>query len=129
MSKKDKESKTRRPLRDHPDDVRDVVTRDHAPPAGPKTEPAVGDVDGDDSVAALEAMESEESSRPRSGVLIVGIGASAGGLKAFRSFLEAVPPETGMAFVLVPHLDPKHESMMVDLLSQRTTMPLREAKQ
>jgi len=86
----------------------------------------------DDESMFLTSLESDgelDGRKPRTNILIVGIGASAGGLKAFRAFLEAAPPETGMAFVLVPHLDPRHESMMVDLLSQRTTMSLKEAKQ
>src|SRR5262245_16078499 len=41
---------------------------------------------------------------------VVGIGASAGGLEAFTQLLEALPTDTGMAFVLVQHLDPKHKS-------------------
>jgi two-component system CheB/CheR fusion protein len=53
---------------------------------------------------------------------VVGIGASAGGLSAFTSFFEAIPPETGMAFVLIQHLDPNHPSLMVDLLSKHTQM-------
>ena len=40
--------------------------------------------------------------------LVVGIGASAGGLDAFKSFFEGVPADTGMTFVLVQHLDPDH---------------------
>ena len=40
---------------------------------------------------------------------IVGVGASAGGLEAFRSLLEALPVNTGMAFVFVQHLDPEHD--------------------
>ena len=47
---------------------------------------------------------------------IVGIGASAGGLEACSSFLDAMPGDSGMAFILVQHLDPTHQSMMVDLL-------------
>ncbi|HWP69974.1 MAG TPA: chemotaxis protein CheB, partial [Gemmatimonadaceae bacterium] len=46
---------------------------------------------------------------------VVGIGASAGGLEAFRQLLAALPPDTGMAFVLVQHLDPRHESRLTDL--------------
>ena len=82
-----------------------------------------------DPEVAGTTEDEEDGGRPRSDLLIVGIGASAGGLRAFKSFLEAMPSETGMAFVLVPHLDPKHESLMVELLSQRTAMPLSEAKQ
>ena len=43
---------------------------------------------------------------------IVGVGASAGGLEAFEQFLAGLSDETGMAFVLVQHLDPLHESML-----------------
>ena len=59
--------------------------------------------------------------------LIVGIGASAGGLEAYRSFLSAMPADTGMAFVLVQHLAPDHKSMLADILSKATTMSVREA--
>jgi two-component system CheB/CheR fusion protein len=59
---------------------------------------------------------------------VAGIAASAGGLDAFRRFLAAMPPDSGIAFVLVPHLDPAHESLMVGLLARHTTMPVVEAK-
>ena len=58
---------------------------------------------------------------------IVGIGASAGGLDAFKAFLAALPPDTGMAFVLIQHLDPLHASLMAGLLSSHTTMPVTPA--
>jgi two-component system CheB/CheR fusion protein len=58
---------------------------------------------------------------------IVGISASAGGLEAFRQFLAHLPPEPGMAFVLVQHLDPRHESRLSDLLAKTTSMPVLEA--
>src|SRR5512147_1028829 len=58
---------------------------------------------------------------------VVGIGASAGGLDACRRFLRDLPPRTGMAFILVQHLDPSHESMMADLLSSHTAMTVRQA--
>ena len=57
---------------------------------------------------------------------IVGIGASAGGLEAFRQLLEHLPTDTGMAFILVQHLDPKHESILAELLSRTTDMPVSE---
>jgi two-component system CheB/CheR fusion protein len=60
---------------------------------------------------------------------IVGVGASAGGLEAFMELLKALPPKTGMAFVLVPHLDPTHESAMSELLGRATRMPVREVEQ
>ena len=58
---------------------------------------------------------------------VVGIGASAGGLDACRKFLDALPPDNGMAFILVQHLDPTHESMMVDLLTGHTSMRVQQA--
>lgn len=57
---------------------------------------------------------------------VVGIGASAGGLEAFGEFLKAVPTDTGMAFVLVQHLDPHHTSSLAQLLGQRTELPVVE---
>jgi len=60
--------------------------------------------------------------------LIVGLGASAGGLDAFTSFFDNMPPESGMAFVLVQHLDPEHKSLLAELLSKHTPMPVVEAE-
>jgi two-component system, chemotaxis family, CheB/CheR fusion protein len=59
--------------------------------------------------------------------LTVAIGASAGGLRAFTEFLDNLPPETGMAFVLIQHLDPVHKSLLVGLLAPHTTMQVVEA--
>jgi two-component system CheB/CheR fusion protein len=59
---------------------------------------------------------------------VVGIGASAGGLQAFQRLLDHLPPETGMAFVLIPHLDPTHESIMPALLAKRTSMAIEEVR-
>ena len=58
---------------------------------------------------------------------MVGIVASAGGLDALKHFFAAMPSTSGMAFVLVPHLDAKHKSLMVELLARQTTMPVAEA--
>ncbi|WP_305262841.1 chemotaxis protein CheB, partial [Nitrosomonas sp.] len=57
---------------------------------------------------------------------IVGIGASAGGLNAFTQLLKTLPIDTGMAFVLVQHLDPKHVSLLPDLIKRTTAMPVIE---
>src|SRR5687767_8673169 len=59
---------------------------------------------------------------------IVGIGASAGGLEAFRQLLGALPIDTGMAFVLVQHLDPHHQSILAELLSEATPLEVSEVK-
>jgi len=77
------------------------------------------------SPAPAEAARGMDNSR----VAVVGIGASAGGLEAMKKLLEAMPRDSGMAFVLVPHLDPAHESLMVPLLSKCTEMPVLEAKE
>ncbi len=60
---------------------------------------------------------------------IVGIVASAGGLDAFKQFLNSVPIDCNMAFVLVPHLDPNFESQMAALLSKVSLLPVVEANQ
>jgi two-component system, chemotaxis family, CheB/CheR fusion protein len=60
---------------------------------------------------------------------IVGVGSSAGGLEAFTQFLQHLPGDTGMAFVLVQHLDPEHESTLANILARETAMPVREAEQ
>ncbi|MEO8147791.1 MAG: CheR family methyltransferase [Bacteroidia bacterium] len=57
---------------------------------------------------------------------IVGIGASAGGLDAFKRFLKAVPEDSGMAYVLVQHLDPSHESLLPEILARVTKIPVNE---
>ncbi len=59
---------------------------------------------------------------------IVGIGASAGGLEAMTQLLKYLPGESGIAFVLVQHLDPTHESALTAILARSTPMPVVEAK-
>jgi two-component system, chemotaxis family, CheB/CheR fusion protein len=58
---------------------------------------------------------------------VVALGASAGGLDAFKKFFDALPANSGMAFVLIQHLDPTHESLMVDLLTGHTRMKVLQA--
>ena len=53
---------------------------------------------------------------------VVGIGASAGGVEALEAFFSAMPAENGMAFVVVMHLDPAHESWLADIIGRRTSM-------
>src|SRR5271165_5843989 len=59
---------------------------------------------------------------------IVGVGASAGGLEAFTELLTALPLDTGMAFVLIQHLEAEHESLLTGLLSKVTEMPVTEVR-
>ena len=59
---------------------------------------------------------------------IVGIGASAGGLEALEQFLAHVPANSGMAFVIIQHLDPTYKGMMPELLQRATPMAVFQAK-
>ena len=59
---------------------------------------------------------------------IVGLGASAGGLEAFEQFFSQMPPKSGLAFVLVSHLDPGHVSILTEILQRSTAMPVLEAQ-
>ncbi|HEV2970527.1 MAG TPA: chemotaxis protein CheB [Pirellulales bacterium] len=70
--------------------------------------------------AAIKKAE-QAADRPAA---VVGVGASAGGLDAFRQWFAAMPSDTGMAFVLIQHLDPNHPSLTAELLSKQTKMPV-----
>jgi two-component system CheB/CheR fusion protein len=73
--------------------------------------------------------EKAQSAMPHgqgSATTIVAIGASAGGIEAVTDLLNYLPPNTGMAFVLVQHLDPKHHSILTELLSRKTAMNVTE---
>jgi two-component system CheB/CheR fusion protein len=67
----------------------------------------------------------EEQTEPA----IVGIGASAGGVQALQAFFEALPGETGAAFVVVVHLDPSSRSELASILAARTTMPVTQIEE
>ncbi len=57
----------------------------------------------------------------------VGIGASAGGLEALQEFFQIMPPDTGMAFIVIQHLSPDFKSVMAELLGRQTKMPVHNA--
>ena len=84
---------------------------------------AKGDTAGPMKPHALSRQESDK----RCAFPIVAIGASAGGLEAFRNFLDAQSPTSGMAFVMIQHLDPTHPSLMGELLSIHTSMTVAQA--
>lgn len=86
------------------------------PPSGAPSAPDDGEIDSqiDDDIE-------------RAGHLIVGIGASAGGLDAFRSFFSEMPIDSGMAFVLVQHLDPDYNSALAEIIGECTDMPVVKA--
>jgi two-component system, chemotaxis family, CheB/CheR fusion protein len=70
----------------------------------------------------------DEPSTVTGSLPIVGIGASAGGLEAFKQFFTQMPPGSGMAFVLVQHLDPTQKSLLVDLIQRATAMPVSQVR-
>ncbi|NEX17142.1 MAG: chemotaxis protein CheR [Halochromatium sp.] len=76
-----------------------------------------------ESIAGASARD-----RPGSEIPVVGIGASAGGLKAFRQLLANLGSNTGMAFVLIQHLDPTHESLLPELLQADSSMPVHAVR-
>jgi two-component system CheB/CheR fusion protein len=92
-----------------------------------QTEPSAP-VDGARAESDLKAERAEGQQAGNGLVAVVGVGASAGGLEAFKQLLARLPVETGMAFVLVSHLDPKHESILPELLARATQMPVSEAE-
>lgn len=73
-----------------------------------------------------EKSEIGQEIRETTSFPVVGIGASAGGLDAFKKFFNAMPADSGMAFVLIQHLDPHHESITDELLSRYTAMKVTQ---
>src|SRR5262245_30327097 len=81
--------------------------------------------------AAEDTSPSEQSESPADSLSlfpIVVIGASASGLEAFSQLLHAMSVDTGLAFVLVQHLAPTHTSMLAEILSRSTSMPVLEVR-
>jgi len=60
---------------------------------------------------------------------IVGIGSSAGGLEALEQFLSHTPADTGMAYIVIQHLDPTKKALLSELLQRVTTLPVAEVRQ
>jgi two-component system, chemotaxis family, CheB/CheR fusion protein len=73
-------------------------------------------------------IETRKAGRPEGNFPIVGIGASAGGLAAFEAFFSGMPPDPGMAFVLVQHLAPDHTSLLCDIIRRHTRMEVFEVE-
>ena len=69
----------------------------------------------------------QEAESPPS-LIVVGIGASAGGLEALQILFSSFPADTGMSFILAQHLSPSYKSMMVDLLEKDSTIPVVAAR-
>ena len=105
---------------------------DDAPPGG--SDAAASDLDATGRAPGSPGLDSPDPAAvDRAGGAaggptfpVVGIGASAGGLAAFQAFFEALPARPGMAFVLVQHLSPDHESALAEIVQQRTQMAVRQ---
>jgi two-component system CheB/CheR fusion protein len=76
----------------------------------------------------MQKPKIEAVTRPPKRFPIVAIGASAGGLEAFEAFFKAMPADSGIAFVLVAHLDPTHVSMLPELIQKSTKMKVHQVK-
>src|ERR1017187_5844545 len=95
------------------------MTKQEKGPTKTPTSPAKGRL-------SAAGKSSGAASRPQ--FPVVGIGASAGGLEACTALLKALPVNPGMAFVVVQHLDPHHESILHKLLSKTTEMPVMQVE-
>ena len=96
------------------------------PPPQPKRPVSVPEP-GDELPPTPADEDASARERGRLELPVAGLVASAGGLDAFKKFFAAMPADSGIAFVLIPHLDPTHESLMVELLTRHTSMPVVEA--
>ncbi len=81
-----------------------------------------------DSPATNPEFASPAKESPNPAFPIVGVGASAGGLEALEQFLRHVPQKSGLAFVVVQHLDPTHKGLLPELLQRATGMPVHQVK-
>ena len=74
-------------------------------------------------------QESEEHGRPDAAFEIVALAASAGGLHALSKVLAAIPKDFPAAIVIVQHLDPRHRSLMAEILGKRTALSVKQAQE
>lgn len=73
-------------------------------------------------------LQRDHQDNNKSPLKVVGIGASAGGLAALQGFFDTLPPDTGMAFVIITHMDPERESLLPELLQSHTAMPVHQVQ-
>src|SRR5690349_1095094 len=85
------------------------------------------DLPADDGAGAEDPAPASNPPAVSAGVPVVGIGASAGGLEAFLEMVEALPPDTGLAFIFVLHLTASHVSSLPELVAGRTAMRVAQA--
>lgn len=99
----------------------DAEPDDGSAPLAPRSIEPTSIVEGDGDEANVEPAFGDAP-------LVIGIGASAGGLEAMQQLLQALPPDTGLSFVFIQHLDPNRKTILPELLGQATTMAVVEAK-
>jgi two-component system CheB/CheR fusion protein len=73
-------------------------------------------------------MDSQQKQKEKAPFIIVGIGASAGGLAVLKKFVKSLPEQSGMAYIIIQHLDPTHKSMLSELLAKECRIPLQDAE-
>jgi two-component system CheB/CheR fusion protein len=77
-----------------------------------------------ESVNETAEKKSSTGEGNKKNFLVVGLGASAGGVKALQEFFATMPPNSGMAFVVILHLSPEHESSLAEIIQAQTAMPV-----
>src|SRR5690349_23807796 len=70
----------------------------------------------------------DQQDNDQSSLKVVGIGASAGGLVALQGFFDILPSDTGMAFVIITHMDPQSVSLLPELVQSHTAMPVHQVQ-
>lgn len=78
---------------------------------------------------SLEPVEQEKKIKKNDSFTIVGMGASAGGLETLNAFFSIMPPDSGIAFVIIQHLSPQHKSIMASLLEKQTAMSVKQIEE
>lgn len=84
--------------------------------------------DPSESISADISSELNQPAKVDAPFPVVGIAASAGGLEAFTELIRHLPTDTGMAFVLIQHLSPDHESLLSEILTRVTALPVRQVE-
>jgi hypothetical protein len=84
----------------------------------------------DSSAPEVERNPDGKTARdPARPIALVGLGASAGGIQALQEFFGQMSADSGLAFVVVMHLSPEHESNLAEILQSQTTMPVRQVNE
>ena len=99
-----------------------------AAPNGKRLSVKMKSIPVESASSSKRASPSESTIAPDDSFPVVAIGASAGGLEAYKELFRALPVDTGITFVLIQHLDPSRDSMLAEILSKATPMPVEEVK-